>query len=523
MRRSLMLGWMVIIPITADRIDAASAPAMTDPDLSRFPRAALETFVQGAPVMMAVLEAGGVITWANQEHERVLGRPVDAMTGLPFADLCASDEDRERARRLFAECSGAWEPLSLRRADDGFVQTSWCGTRLSDGTVAAVGRDVTEERELAGRLARAERLEAIGRLAGGIAHDFNNLLTVISGNAQLLVELRDLTGPAYDEALEIVHAADTARSVVRQLLTFAGGKPQPPQNQDVNERIQNLRDIIDRLIDRPVQVEFEPGAGLPPVRLEEGQLEQIVLNLLMNARDAMPGEGRIVLRTDVEVIGEDGVRTTSGRLAPGRYVSLAVSDTGHGMAPETQRRILEPFFTTKASAGGTGLGLSTVSSIVQQAGGQLDVRSAPGQGSTFTIFLPAAPPTDRAPIEAERMPPPLPPARVLVVDDHPAIRALCRRALENDGHTVLDAAALDTALDALRSTDGIDLVLVDVRLRGEDGRDLLRSLPPGVRVLLMSTRQHAGDTGSAALQKPFTAAALVAAVRRALGASVSRP
>ena len=492
---------------------------MTDPRSGPLPREALEALVDRAPVMIAVVDAGGLIVSVNREQERVLGVSRGALMGTPFVDLGVDADDREQAARLLAGLEGAWKAFAMRRADGSAVHTAWFAVRLAGETVAAVGRDVSEERELAARLARAERLEAIGRLAGGIAHDFNNLLTVIAGNAQLLVELRELTGPALDEAGEIVRAADTARSVVRQLLTFTGRRPQPPQVQDVNERIDNLREIVVRLVDAPVSVEFELGSGLPPVRLEDGQLEQIVINLLLNARDAMPANGRVTVRTAVAEIGAGGAAVLSGRLEPGRYVSLAVSDTGHGMTRETRGRILEPFFTTKASAGGTGLGLSTVHAIVQQAGGCLDIASAPGRGSTFTIYLPPAPVEQTAAPEAAAMPAAVPAARILVIDDHDSIRALCRRALESDGHEVLDAAAADAALGIARTLDRLDLVVVDVRVRGENGRELLqavRAIRPEARVLLMSAQQRPGNGEAPVLEKPFTAAALVAAVRTVL-------
>ena len=488
-------------------------------DLARLPREVLEALLERAPVMIAVLDDGGLIVWANREHERALGGTRGALIGRRFADLCAAAEDRTLGSRFLEGLEGGWQPLTLRRADGTVVQTAWSGVRLAAGTIVVVGRDVTEERDLAARLARAERLEAIGRLAGGIAHDFNNLLTVIGGNAQLLVELRELTGPALDEAEEIVRAADTARSVVRQLLTFTGRAPQPARVVDVNERIDHLREIVHRLIDAPIQVEFDLSAGLPPVRLEEGQLEQVVINLLMNARDAMAAGGRVTVRTALAEVGPEGADALSGRVDPGRYVSLSVADTGHGVAPEARQRMLEPFFTTKASAGGTGLGLSTVHAIVQQAGGSLGIDSTPGQGSTFTIYLPAASPEPVAAPERTTVPPPVPPARILVVDEHEAIRALCRRALENDGHEVLDAGTVDAALEAAREAERLDLVILDLRLPGENGRELpgaVRAMQPGVRVLLTSAQRGAASPGAPVLEKPFTAASLVAAVRRVL-------
>jgi signal transduction histidine kinase len=484
---------------------------------SGLPREALEALVDRAPMMVAILDEHGRVTWANRELGRVLALAPGALPGLRFVDLALDADDREHAGRLLAGAEGVSVTFRMRRGDGGAAQTTWTTIRPAGGPIVAIGRDVSEERELASRLARAERLEAIGRLAGGIAHDFNNLLTIIGGNAQLLVELRELTGPAYDEAEEIVRAADTARAVVRQLLTFTGRAPQPTRAVDVNERIDNLREIVDRLIDAPVKVAFELGNGLPHVRLEEGQLEQVVINLLLNARDAMPGGGDVQVRTDLAAIGQEGASVMSGRIAPGRYVRLVVADTGVGIERETLERILEPFFTTKANTGGTGLGLSTVHAIVRQAGGHLDIVSAPGKGSAFAIYLPAAA-SGEAAAEQSAVPAPVPPAVILVVDDHDAIRAVCRRALESDGHRVLEAASVDAAIEVSRAQDRLDLVVADARLRGENGGTLRRALGAGrpeVRMLLMSGHHvDAGDAG--VLEKPFTAAALVAAVRKAL-------
>jgi len=487
------------------------------PDQPHHPtREALEALAEHAPVAVAVLEADGRVAWVNPEAERLLGER-SVVVGRAFADL--GFDSAERARRVSAGGTADPQPLQLRRADGTARETLWTARRLPEGSVLVMARDVTDERELAARLARAERLEAIGRLAGGIAHDFNNLLTVIAGNAQLLVELRELAGPALDEAEEIVRAADTARSVVRQLLSFTGREPRPMQVLDVNERVENLREIVPRLIDLPVSVEFELAHGLPPVRLEEGQLEQILLNLLLNARDAMPGGGRVAVRTRLAEVGAEGRRVVSGRLEAGHYVALVVDDTGHGIAAESLHRILEPFFTTKASSGGTGLGLSTVHAIVQQAGGSLDIASEPGRGCTFTIYLPAAAEGPQVAHETAAMPPAVAPATILVVDDHDAIRALCRRALEREGHRVVEAATADAAAAAAGRAGQLDLVIADVRLKGENGRELLRLLQadrPGIRVLLMSPQQRLEPSGAPVLEKPFTAAALVAAVRKAL-------
>jgi two-component system cell cycle sensor histidine kinase/response regulator CckA len=483
----------------------------------RLTREDLLAIVEGAPFMLAVVDPDGRVAWCNAELARVLGRPAGALVGASFAALGGVEgPDHEAASRLLAD----GEPLAMRlvRADGAALDAVWRAVRLEGGLVAAIGRDVTEERAQAARLARAQRLEAIGRLTGGIAHDFNNLLTVIQGNAQILVELRELTGDAYDEAAEILRAADTARAVVRQLLTFTGRARQPVGPVDVNGHVENLRGIVQRLLDSRTTVEFELDGGLPPVTLEEGQIEQVVINLLLNAREAMPAGGRIEVQTRLAAIDEPGVELPGGRLAPGRYVAVTVKDSGRGMDAETFRRLFEPFFTTREASGGTGLGLATVHAIVRQARGSVDVVSAPGRGAAFTIYLPAAAAGKAAPEDAA-MPPRAPSGSILVVDHHESVRTLCRRALENDSHQVREAASLEAALEAAHEAGPFDLIVADVRLPGENGRELLEHVRAGqgrTRLLLTSGHPRPEGYDGPFLEKPFTPPQLVAAVRRLL-------
>ena len=482
-------------------------------------RDVLEAVAERVPVMVAVMDTTGHVIWINREHERVLGWSDDELRHSHFTELCGSDAlDRDRAAHLLAAADGSWETFRLRRRQGHAIETSWVAFRLHDGTFIAVGRDLTEQRDLSLRLARAEKLEALGRLSGGIAHDFNNLLTVIAGNAQLLLDTAQ-GGPDVRPALEeMARAAENAGAMVKRLLAFSGREPQPPSTVDLNATIESIRDMVTRLIGSDVRLAFELDAHPSIVRLDIGQIEQIVINLLLNARDAMPGGGRVQVRTgNADASPVAGARRQ--RLQPGKYVTLSVTDTGRGMDAGTRVRIFEPFFTTKGAAGGTGLGLASVHAIVAQAGGGIDVTSAPGQGSSFTLFLPSAVPESRASARVGSKRAATHAAAVLVVEDHDVIRRLCRRVLEKEGHQVTEASSAEDALRRAREMKRLDLILADVRLGAEDGLALARALRadhPGARVLLMSGAAGP-DTGDAAfLEKPFTPAALVSAVRQLL-------
>ena len=488
-------------------------------DELRLPQEVLEIVAERVPTLVTVVDATGHVQWINREHERTLGWTIGELRGSHFLELCGSDAaDREQASRLLSQGDGGWATFRLRRRDGRAVETSWLGFRLADGTLVAMGRDITEPLALRRRLARAEKLEALGRLAGGIAHDFNNLLTIIAGNTQLLLEHRQPEAETRAALEEIARAADSAGAVVKQLLTFTRREPQPPRPIDLNAAIEDMRDMMARLIGSEVQLEFDLAADPSTVRLDVGQVEQMVINLLLNARDAMPRGGRVRLRTALaEAAPAAGARRH--RVRPGKYVTLEVQDTGAGMDEETRQRVFEPFFTTKGESGGTGLGLASVHAIVTQAGGGIDVTSARGAGSTFTVYLPAAEAAADASAAEGAAAATGRSATVLVVEDHEVIRRLCRRVLEGEGHRVQEASSVVHALRLAGEMDELDLLLADVRLGGENSLELVRVLReerPGVRVLLMSGYASPEGGDAAFLEKPFTPAALVSAVRQVL-------
>jgi two-component system, cell cycle sensor histidine kinase and response regulator CckA len=385
---------------------------------------------------------------------------------------------------------------------------------------AAVRR---ERRQLQLQLLQAQKLEAIGRLAGGIAHDFNNVLTAILGSTELLL-LDTPAGAAVREELEIIRdAATRAQELIRQLLAFSARQVLQPAVIDLNALVQGLGRMLRRLIGEDITLTTAPAAGLGAVRVDRGQIEQVLVNLAVNARDAMPDGGRLTIGTsDADVVDSDDVPR-------GRYVVLQVTDKGVGMTPEILARVFEPFFTTKERGKGTGLGLATVYGIVQQSGGHVRVDSTPGSGTTFRIYLPRV----EAPVEAPREAAPVtaPEAgseTVLVAEDEPLVRVLVRKTLAQAGYRVLEAGGGEEALQLAARHDGtIHLLVTDVVMPGMSGRELMRRLAdvrPNVKVLYMSgysdeavARHGVLDAGTAFMQKPFTPSVLARRVREVLG------
>jgi signal transduction histidine kinase len=385
---------------------------------------------------------------------------------------------------------------------------------------AAVRR---ERRQLQHQLLQAQKLEAIGRLAGGVAHDFNNVLTAILGSTELLL-LDTPAGAAVREELEIIRdAATRAQELIRQLLAFSARQVLQPAVVDLNALVQSLGRMLRRLIGEDIRLTTAPGAGLGAVRVDPGQIEQVLVNLAVNARDAMPDGGRLTIGTsNADVVASDD-------LPRGRYVVLQVTDSGVGMTPEILARVFEPFFTTKERGKGTGLGLATVYGIVQQSDGHVRVDSAPGAGTTFRVYLPRV----EAPVEAPREAAPVtaPEAgseTVLVAEDEPLVRVLVRKTLTQAGYRVLEAGGGEEALQLAARHDGtIHLLVTDVVMPGMSGRELMRRLAevrPSVKVLYMSgysdeavERHGVLDPGTAFIQKPFTPSVLARRVREVLG------
>jgi len=389
--------------------------------------------------------------------------------------------------------------------------------------------DITERKLLEAQLRQAQKMEAVGRLAGGIAHDFNNLLTAILGSAELLLDTLAPEAPEREDLEEIRKAAKRAGDLTRQLLAFSRQQVLTPQVLDLNVLVANMEKLLRRLIGEDIELRTAPARDLAAVKADPSQLEQVIVNLAVNARDAMPQGGRLTIETaNVEL--DQAYAEQHFPAQPGSYVLLAVSDTGTGMDAATMSRIFEPFFTTKETGKGTGLGLATVYGVVKQSGGYIWVYSEPGQGTSFKVYLPrvteAPEPTRPGPAAAA-------PLRgsetVLLVEDDEMVRTLTRRMLEARGYTVLSASRGEDALGVVERHDGpIDLLVTDVVMPGMSGRAVaqrLLELRPGLKVLYLSgytddaiVRHGMLEPGIAFLQKPFSADALARKVREVLDA-----
>jgi nitrogen-specific signal transduction histidine kinase/ActR/RegA family two-component response regulator len=384
--------------------------------------------------------------------------------------------------------------------------------------------DVTNQRRLAEQLRQSQKMEAVGQLAGGVAHDFNNLLTVIIGYGHMATR-RIGTGPGTEELTEVLHAAERASRLVQQLLAFSRQQRLRPEPLDLNEVAQALMPMLRRLIREDIELGLVAQEGLLAVLADRSQIEQIIINLVVNARDAMPSGGTLTLETQTVELDETYAREHLG-VEPGRYSCLTVTDTGVGMSPDIVARIFEPFFTTKDVGRGTGLGLATVYGIVAQSGGRIDVYSEPGLGTTFKVALPAQT-TAAILTRAPRIPETEPTTgteTVLVVEDDEPLRRLTLRILTSRGYTVLAAAKPSEALALAAAHHGpIDILVSDVIMPEMPGPALVErlwALLPNLSVILMSgyTAETIGaqaelPEGSTFLQKPFTANTLARAVR----------
>ncbi|HEX9393910.1 MAG TPA: ATP-binding protein, partial [Gemmatimonadales bacterium] len=390
-------------------------------------------------------------------------------------------------------------------------------------------RDVTEQRLLQQQLVQAQKMEAVGRLAGGIAHDFNNLLTVISSYSDLLLEDLARDDPRRDDVEQVRKAAEGAAALTRQLLAFSRQQVLQPRVVSLNVVVGDLRKMLQRVIGEDVDFAAILAPELRAVKADVGQIEQVLMNLAVNARDAMPTGGKLTVETTNVELDTDYTRTHHAAAA-GHFVMLAVTDTGTGMDEATQAKIFEPFFTTKGPGKGTGLGLATVYGIVKQSGGFVWVYSEVGHGTSFKIYLPQV--AEAA--DAHRAQAPAPAMSrgtetVLVVEDAPAVRAVTRQVLERQGYTVIEAAGGDAALQLAAAHAGpIHLLLTDVVMPGLSGRQVAERLAirrPEMRVLYASgytddsiVRHGILEEGIAYLQKPFTPESLARKVRNVLDA-----
>ncbi len=495
------------------------------------------TLVEQAPVGIYRSNPAGRFLSANRALARILGYDSAAdLLGLDLTrDVYADPAERQRlldrdsyTEREYDEVEATWKRKDGRRLT---VQLSVRAVRDGTGGVEyyeTFVRDATEQRRLEGQLLQAQKMEAVGRLAGGVAHDFNNLLTVILSYSDLLLEDLPLDIPDREDVEEIRKAAIAASALTRQLLAFSRQQVLEPRVLDVNTVVASTEKLLTRLLGEDVSLTTSLAVALGAVKVDPGQLEQIIMNLAVNARDAMPRGGRLSMETaNVEM--DEGYVRGHPLARPGHYVMLAVSDTGIGMDAATQARIFEPFFTTKEAGKGTGLGLATVYGIVRQSGGFIWVYSEPDHGTSFKIYLPRA---DEPVSPAAAAAPQVVGGSetVLVVEDVAAVRAVTRQMLERHGYRVLEASNGATALSlAQQHQSAIHLLVTDVVMPEVSGRELadqLVQLRPDMKVLFMSgytddaiVRHGILQEGIAYLQKPFTPDTLARKVRVVLDGS----
>jgi len=417
---------------------------------------------------------------------------------------------------------------------DGKLITARLSGRLAvtpngtDSVVEMFAEEITERRVLENQLRQAQKMEAIGRLAGGVAHDFNNLLTVISGYTEVLMEHTDPANPLHPKIEAIHHATERATAVTRQLLAFSRKQLLELKVVDINRIVSEMEGLLWPLIGENIELQTRLAPDLGRTRADAGQIEQVLMNLVCNSKDALPHGGRITIQTANVEVGHDQFRHEYHYIRPGAYVMLMVGDNGQGMDTETQARIFEPFFTTKEKGKGTGLGLSTVYGIIKQSGGYILVQSEPGKGTTFRIYLPrveeaadAAGPARIHPAQSRAS------ETVLLVEDEESVRQLIRETLEAKGYKVLEADEGAKALQIAETHDGpIDILITDVVMPGMNGREVSTQVcaaHPKTRVLYLSGYAedaivHEGvlDPGASFLQKPFSLQTLARKVREVL-------
>jgi len=498
-------------------------------------RAMLTGAIEQAADSIAITDAAGTIVYVNPSFEKETGFTRDEVTGQNHRALHGAAFPPDFNTVVFDTVArdGTWSGEVLNRTRHGSTlrqAITVSGIRDSSGALAnyvVVQRNITRERELEDQLRQAQKMEAVGRLAGGVAHDFNNLLTAISGFTELATREAVPGSELAGHLDEIGRSAERATVLTRQLLVFGRRAVLRSQVIDLNRVVTELAPMLQRIIGEHIRLEVGTGAALSRTLADPGQLEQVVVNLAVNARDAMPGGGKLTIETE-NVDLDDVYAAEHPEVRPGRYVRLSISDTGAGMDAETVEHIFEPFFTTKGPGRGTGLGLATVFGIVRQSGGQVGVASMPGQGSTFRIDLPAiaAEPDET---HAAVSPSTAAPGRetVLVVEDEPAVLRFAAQLLERNGYTVIRAANGDEAVDLARKYSGrIDLVFSDLVMPGLTGQETaaaVKAARPEIRRLFASgysEEMNVGRNQHAAahpfVAKPYAGDVLLRAIREAL-------
>jgi len=492
-----------------------------------------EALVQSSPLAIWAVDLDGTVSFWNPAAEQIFGWKAEEVVGKPLP-VVPSEQREEYAGWLDGFRRGEMikgvERERVCRDSRRINVVIWTAplrdrTGHIRGTIA-IDSDISQRKLLEEQFRQAQKLEAVGRLAGGVAHDFNNLLTIIQGYTEMVLMESEQQPNLIEYAQEIQYATERASALTGQLLAFSRRQVSQPQTLDLNETVTHSMKMLRRIIGEDVEIAARLAPDLGKVRIDPVHIDQVIMNLAVNARDAMPTGGRLTIETGNVELDEEYAERHIG-VSPGMYCMLAVSDTGTGMTPETRSRIFEPFFTTKEPGKGTGLGLAIVYGIVKQAGGDILVYSEPGAGTSFKIYLPAiGAPAEKT--QSRRTREMKGSETILVCEDDPKIRRLVQAMLTRQGYHVLAAEHPNQALETARRFDGpIDLLLTDIVMPRVSGFELAKTVTeirPHLRVLYMSgytDNQVSGswvlDENMPFIQKPFTAAALAAKVREALG------
>lgn len=505
-------------------------------ELRRLQSAALNA----AADAIVITDRTGVIVWVNPAFSQLTGFTREDAVGHNPRDLVKSGKHEPAFYQDMWDtilAGRVWRGQMTNRRKDGSLYTEeQVITPMRDASQTithfiAIKEDISERLSLEAQYRQAQKMESVGRLASGIAHDFNNILTVINGMADLVLERLDASDVAHADVQEIKHAGDRAATLTRQLLAFSRQQILAPQVLDLNVAVTGMASLLKRLLGEDVDLVVVQAPDLGRVKADPGQVEQVITNLAVNARDAMPLGGKLTIETKNVELDEDYAFRHAESVPPGAYVLLAVTDTGTGMSEDTRLRVFEPFFTTKPHGKGTGLGLATVHGIVKQSQGFIWVYTEPGRGTTFKVYLPLVTEAERPPrTKSGIISSATGTETVLLVEDNDGLRQLAARLLRRGGYTVLDEVSTgEQALSVLADYNGpVHLLLTDVVLPGLSGRQLseqLRQSRPDLRTLFMSgytddtiVRHGVLDQDMPFLNKPFTGAALLRRVREVLDA-----
>ncbi len=512
-------------------------------DALRETQKTLEAVVETAPILIVMTDAEGRILLFNRACEELTGYAPQEVLGKTVRELFLPPEWADIVVERFADPFNPTlqepyiNPWLTKTGEERLIEWRYKALPAPQGTgyfILGTGLDITERKRteeerarLETQLRQAQKMEAVGRLAGGVAHDFNNMLTTILGYAELALHEVSPESSLHDDLLEICKAARRSADLTRQLLAFARRQTVSPIVLDLNDAVSGMLKMLRRLIGEDIDLVWMPGHDLWAVKIDPSQVDQLLANLVVNARDAIPGVGKVIIETHNVALDKAYCASHAG-VVPGEYVMLAVSDTGIGMSKEVLEHLFEPFFTTKEMGKGTGLGLATVYGIVKQNDGFINVYSEPGQGTTFKIYLPRfeAKPAEIPVGKAAEMP------RggretVLIVEDEKAILDISERILKELGYTVLIAKSPEEAIHLAEEHAGdIHLLITDVVMPEMNGRDLaerLASIKPGIKCLYMSgytaniiAQRGVLNEGVCFIPKPFSSMALAVKIREAL-------